>query len=74
MSSSLLDVDVHLIVFDKLLYMMHHWAKGAFYLALHSSLFGPDGQFIMIILSTDSIKSLLIGSKCIPSDTNTNHC
>ena len=43
----------------------------ASYLALHSSLFGPDGTDYII---TKSINSLLFGSRCIPNGTHTNHC
>ena len=48
----------------------------ASYLALQSSLFGPVVQvhIIMIILSLNSINSLLICSRCIPNGTHTNHC
>ena len=35
------------------------------YLALHSSLFGPDGTVNYDYIITNSINSLLIGSKCI---------
>ena len=42
-------------------------AQRASYLALHSSLFGPDGT-----VHYDYI--LLIGSRCIPNGTHANHC
>ena len=41
------------------------------YLALHSSLFGPVVQLIIIQLS---LTASLIGSRCIPNGTHTNHC
>ena len=47
-------------------------AQRASYLALHSSLFGPVVQLIMIILSLTAL-TLLIGSKCILNGTHTNH-
>ena len=50
-------------------------AQIASYLALHSSLFGPVAQLIMIIIIvTNSINFLLIGLRCIPNDAHTNHC
>ena len=36
----------------------------ASYLALHSSLFGPDG----------TVNYVLIGSRCIPNGIHSNHC
>ena len=36
-------------------------------LGLHSFLFGPDGAVIYDYIITNSINSLLIGSKCIPN-------
>ena len=46
-------------------------AQRGSYLALHSSLFGPDGavNYDYIV-----INSLLIGSKCIANGVQTNHC
>ena len=41
-------------------------ARRASYLALPSSLFGPDGTVNYDYIMTNSINSLLIGSKCIP--------
>ena len=49
-------------------------AQRASYLALHSSLFGPDGAVNYDYIVTNSINSLLIGSKCIPNGVHTNHC
>ena len=46
----------------------------ASYLAQHSSLFGPDGTVNYDYIVTNSINSLLIGSKCIPNGAHTNHC
>ena len=46
-------------------------AQRASYLALHSSLFGPDGAVNYDYIVTNS---LLIGSKCITNGTHTNHC
>ena len=43
-------------------------------LAQRSSLFGPDGAVNYDYIVTNSIISLLIGSKCIPNGTHTNHC
>ena len=45
----------------------------ASYLALHSSLFGPDCAINYDYIVTNSINSLLIGSRCIPNDAHTNH-
>ena len=47
-------------------------AKRASYLALHSSLFVPDGAGNYDYIITNSINSLLIGSKCITNGTHTN--
>ena len=49
-------------------------AQRASYLAQHSSLFGPDGTVNYDYIVTNSINSLLIGSKCIPNGEHTNHC
>ena len=46
----------------------------ASYLALHSSLFGPDGAVNYDYIVSNSINYLLIGSRCIPNGTHTNHC
>ena len=46
----------------------------ASYLAQHNSLFGPDGAVNYDYVVTNSINCLLIGSKCIPNGTQTNHC
>ena len=43
-------------------------------LALHSSLFGPDGAVNYDYIVTNSINSLLIGSRCITNDAHTKHC
>ena len=48
--------------------MAHHWRKEL------SSLFGPDGTVNYDYIDTNSIKSLLIGGRCIPNGTHTNHC
>ena len=50
------------------------FAQRASYLALHSSLFGPDGAINYDYIVTNSINSLLIGSRCIPNGAHTNHC
>ena len=49
-------------------------AQTASYLVQHSSLFGPDGAVNYDYIVTNSINSLLIGSKCIPNGAHTNHC
>ena len=49
-------------------------AQTASYLAQHSFLFGPDGTVNYDYIVTNSINSLLIGSKCIPNGAHTNHC
>ena len=49
-------------------------AQRASYLALHSSIFGPDGTVTYDYIITNSINSLLIGSRCIPNGAHTNHC
>ena len=46
-------------------------AQRASYLALHSSLFGPDGAVNYDYIVTNSINFLLIGSRCI---SHINHC
>ena len=48
-------------------------AQRASYLALHSSLFGLDGVVNDDYVVINSINSLLIGSRCIPNGTHTNH-
>ena len=49
-------------------------AQRASYLALHSSLSGPDGTVNYDYIVTNSINILLIGSRCIPNGAHTNHC
>ena len=49
-------------------------AQRASYLALHSSLFGPDGKVNYDYIVTNNINSSVIGSRCIPNGTHTNHC
>ena len=49
-------------------------AQRASYLAQYSSLFGPDGAVNYDYIVTNSIKSSLIGSRCIPNGAHTNHC
>ena len=49
-------------------------AQRAFYLALHSSLFGPDGTVNYDYIITNRTNYLLIGSRCIPNGAHTNHC
>ena len=49
-------------------------AQRASYLAQHSSPFGPDGTVNYDYIVTNSINSLLIGSKYSPNDVSTNHC
>ena len=49
-------------------------AQRASFLALHSSLFGPDGAVNYDYIVTNSIDSLLIGSRCLPNGAHTNHC
>ena len=44
----------------------------ASYLALHGSLFGPDGT-VNYDYDYTVANSLLIGSRCITNDTHTNH-
>ena len=46
-------------------------AERASYLALHSSLFGPDGAVNYDYIITSSINSLLIGSRCIHNSAHT---
>ena len=46
-------------------------AQRASYLALQSSLFGPDGAVNYDYIVTNSINSLLIGSRCILNGTHT---
>ena len=54
--------------------MAYHWrGQRASYLALYYSLFGPDGavsydySYDYTCIVTNSINSLLIGSRCIPN-------
>ena len=54
-------------VFDKLISCTID--PNSSYLALHSSISGPDGA-----VNYDYIVSLLIGSRCIPKGAHTNHC
>ena len=49
-------------------------AQRTSHLAQLSSLFGPDGTVNYDYIATNSINSLLIGSKCIRNGTLTNHC
>ena len=48
--------------------------KRASYLAPHSSLFESDGTVNYDYIVTNSINSLLIGSRCILNGVQTNHC
>ena len=59
-------------VFDKLI--CRKMDQRASYLALHSSLFGPDGTVNYDYIVTNSINFLLIGSRCLPKGAHTNHC
>ena len=49
-------------------------AQRASYLALHNSLFEPDGAVNYDYIITNNINCLLIGSICIPNDTLNNYC
>ena len=49
-------------------------AQRASYFTLHSSLFRPAGAVNYDYIVTNSINSLLIGSRCILNGTHTNHC
>ena len=49
-------------------------AQRASYFTLHSSLFAPAGTVNYDYIVTNNINSLLIGSRCIPNGTYTNHC
>ena len=53
------------------MYMVHHWPKE---LLIWHSTARSDGIVNYDYIVTNSINALLIGSKCIPSDTHTNHC
>ena len=46
----------------------------ASYLALHSSLIGPDGAVNYDYIATNSLTLLLIGSRYIPNGAYINHC
>ena len=48
-------------------------AQRASYVAHQNSLFGPDGAGNYDYIVTNSINSLLIGSKCISNGAYTNH-
>ena len=48
-------------------------AQVASYLALHSSLIGPDGAVKYDYIVTNAL-TLLIESRCIPNGAHTNHC
>ena len=55
--------------------MAHHWRKELnSHVAHHNSLFGPDGAGNYDYIVTNSINSLLIGSRCISNGAYTNHC
>ena len=47
-------------------------AQRASYLALYSSLFEPDGAVDYDYIVTNSINSLLIGSRCLPNGAHTH--
>ena len=49
-------------------------AQRASYLALYSSLFGPDGAVKYDYIVTNSINCLLIGSRYISNGAHANHC
>ena len=54
--------------------MAHHWPKEL--LIWHCTVLslGPDGAVNYDYIITNSINSLLIGSRCIPNGAHTNHC
>ena len=63
---------MYIRVFDKLIGTP--LAQRASYVAHHNSLFGPDGAGNYDYIVTNSINSLLIGSRCISNGAYTNHC
>ena len=48
--------------------MAHHWPKEL--LSWHCAVGAVNYDYIV----TNSINSLLTGSRCIPNGTHTNHC
>ena len=60
---------MYISVFDKFI-----WCTIGSKSSLHSSLFRPDEAVNYDYIVTNSIKSLLIGSRCIPNGAHTNHC
>ena len=65
-------VHVQLYIHVHQCFLLAHMVQGNSYLAQHSSLFGPDRTVNYIV--TNSINSLLIGSKYNTNGTHTNHC
>ena len=59
---------MYISVFDKLI-----WRTIGPKSFLFGTLFGPDGAVNYDYIVTNSINSLLIGSRCIPNGTHTNH-
>ena len=68
-----LDLLIHYTVFWISLYGSPT-AQRASYLAQHSSLFGSEGAVNYDYNVTNTINSMLIGSRCILNAAHTNHC
>ena len=71
--NSIIDYSEGIVVFFISLYDAP-LAQRASYLAMHSSLFGPDNAVNYDYIITNSINCLLIGSRCIPNGAHNNHC
>ena len=61
---------MYISVFDKFI-KAHHWPKEL--LIWHCSVLSPDGAVNYDYNVTNSINSLLVGSRCIPNGTHTNY-
>ena len=53
--------------------MVHHWPKGLL-IRYCTVLSEPDGAVNYNCIVTNSINSLLIGSRCIPNGAHTSDC
>ena len=78
MECSVWDVSVRICVFVCAVFLISSYGapldQRVSYLALQSSVFEPDGAVNFDYIVTNSINLLLIGSRCIPNCTCTNHC
>ena len=65
---------IYSIVYISVFLISSPLTQKASYLALYSSLFASNGTVNYDYIVTNSINSLLIGSKCNTNGTHTNHC